>query len=69
MNDDPAKHRFLVIQLARLSGLALVILGLLVVRGMIGLPEIAGYVLLAAGMAEILIVPRLLIRRWRSSRP
>ena len=63
---DPAKGRFLVLQMLRLSGIALVILGLLIVNGNIDLPAIAGYAFLAIGIADALFVPPLLARIWKS---
>ena len=63
---DQAKGRFLVLQMLRLSGIALVILGLLIVNGAIALPTIAGYALLAIGVADALFVPPFLARKWKS---
>ena len=58
---DPAKARFLTIQAVRLSGVATAVLG-----GILPLPEIAGYILVALGVAEIFILPIVLAKRWRS---
>lgn len=66
---DPAKGRFFIIQALRLSGVALVVLGVAVIAGKVPLPEMAGYVLLAVGVADALIVPRFLARRWRTPLP
>ena len=63
---DQAKGRFLAIQMVRLSGIALVILGLLIINGMIALPAIAGYAMLAVGVADALFVPTFLARKWKS---
>lgn len=63
---DQAKGRFLVLQMLRLSGIALVVLGLLVVNGNIELPAIAGYAFLVIGIADALFVPPLLARIWKS---
>jgi uncharacterized membrane protein HdeD (DUF308 family) len=67
---DPAAARFAVIQVLRLSGVALVILGLVIVAGpsqrLSGLPDWVGYILLIAGLADVFVVPTLLARRWRS---
>ena len=69
MNEDPARGRFMTIQLLRLSGVALVLAGLLAVRGKIGLPAEAGYVMLAAGLAGVFLVPQWLARKWKTPRP
>jgi hypothetical protein len=69
MNDDPAMARFLVIQLARLSGVALAVFGLLVLAGRVDLPRMAGLALTLLGMADALVAPLLLARRWKSPPP
>ena len=67
---DPAIARFAVLQLVRLSGTLLVLAGALVasrkVGWLSGLPEAAGYVLMAAGLADFFALPPLLAKRWRS---
>ena len=66
---DPAKARFFIIQALRWSGLALVMLGLLVLNGKIDLPQVAGYALLAAGLVDALIMPGVLSKIWKSPLP
>ncbi len=67
---DPAAARFAVLQLVRLSGAVMSLLGVLLLSGKIAwlprLPDVAGYILIAIGIAEFFIVPRFLTRRWRS---
>jgi len=63
---DPAKARFLTIQAVRLSGVVTAVLGALVLGGILPLPEIAGYILVALGVAEIFILPIVLAKRWSS---
>ena len=66
---DPAKARFLVLQLSRLGGLIIIGLGVLLWRtdsiGGAAQPT-AGKALLALGLFMTLVVPPLLRRRWRS---
>ena len=64
--DDKAQGRFLVLQMLRLSGVALVVLGLLAVNGKLGLPVMAGYLLIVVGVVDSFILPALLARRWKS---
>lgn len=66
MSDDPAQARFFIIALLRLLGVAAVILGILVVRAIVGWPAPLGYALLAIGLADFFIVPLVLARRWRT---
>lgn len=63
---DPAKARFLTIQAVRLSGVALAVLGALVLALILPLPEVAGYVLLALGALDVFVLPLVLARRWKS---
>ena len=66
---DPARARFFIITLVRWSGVALVMLGLLIARRRIDLPVEAGYALLVIGVFDALVVPTLLARRWKSPPP
>ena len=66
MNEDQAKSRFIAINAIRLTGIAMFLVGLLIVAGKIELPAIAGYVLLAMGLVEILVMPVILARRWKT---
>ncbi len=72
MTTDPdtlARNRFFVIAAMRLGGVAMLVIGLMVVAGRItAIPPVAGYALVLIGLADFLIVPRLLARRWRSPR-
>ena len=67
---DPAAGRFAVIQLLRLSGVAMVLVGLLIAAGrtelLAGVPDAVGYALIAGGLADFFVVPTLLARRWRT---
>ena len=49
-----------------MSGVATAVLGALVLGGILPLPEIAGYILVALGVAEIFILPIVLAKRGRS---
>lgn len=66
MNDDPAKARFLVIQMVRLSGVALVLLALAILARKIDLPEAVGYVLFVVGVLDALFMPIVLARLWKT---
>ena len=66
---DPAKARFMAIQAMRWTGAGLALLGLLIVYGRIDLPGEVGTVLFLVGLADALIVPSLLARRWKSPPP
>lgn len=65
-DQDPAKARWMAIQAVRWSGLGIFILGLLTYAGKIDLPEIAGYVLMGAGLIDALFMPTVLARMWKT---
>ena len=64
--DEVARNRWMVIQAARIGGVAMVVAGLGSLGGAIPLPEIAAYVLLAAGLVDVFLVPTFLARMWSS---
>ena len=70
MSGDPARAKFAAIQLARLSGVALILVGLLVnadrLPALAGLPDGAGLVMIGIGLVDFFVLPILLARRWRS---
>ncbi|MFM5886224.1 MAG: hypothetical protein ACKOQ3_13030 [Novosphingobium sp.] len=68
-NPDPAKQRFIVLQLLRLSGAFFALLGLLVIARKVDLPIVAGYVFLVVGFVDLFVVPLLLAKRWKSPPP
>ena len=64
--DIQARNRFIVIQIVRISGVAMVLLGLLVMTGRIDWPREAGFGLAALGLFEALLAPLLLSRKWKT---
>lgn len=65
---DPAAARFWTLQALRLSGVVMIVLGAMVVAGTLDLPDLAGPVLIALGMADFFVLPLLFSRRWKSPR-
>lgn len=66
MSDDPAKARFFLIQLNRLFGAVMVLVGILGVTGTIDVDDWFAYALLFVGAIEFFVVPQILARAWRS---
>ena len=65
--ETKAQQRFLVLNLVRLVGAIMLVIGLAVIaNGTFGLPSAAGYVLFLIGMLEFMLVPLLLAKRWKS---
>ena len=50
--DVQARNRFLMIQLMRIGGVAMVLFGIAVLRGLVNLPDLAAYVLIVMGIGE-----------------
>jgi hypothetical protein len=67
-DDNRARARWLMIGLHRILGVALVITGILSVRGITGWPETLGYGLIVIGLADVFVVPQVLARAWRTPR-
>ncbi|WP_374409048.1 hypothetical protein [Pelagerythrobacter sp.] len=63
---DPAMGRHFSIVAVRFTGVLMILLGILMVRGTIDTAAGVGYVLIGIGLAEVFLVPLFLARRWRS---
>ncbi|MES2782926.1 MAG: hypothetical protein V4657_09025 [Pseudomonadota bacterium] len=62
-----AQYRFLVINLCRITGAIMLVVGLAVIaREAFGLPKAAGYLLFLVGILDFLLVPVFLAKRWKS---
>ena len=66
VSDDVARGRWMVINVVRLAGVAMVLVGMLAVQNVFEIPAIAGYVLIGAGLIDIFAMPMVLARKWRS---
>lgn len=66
MDDDQARNRYLIINAARLGGVAMVLVGILGLRGVLEYPEAAGYVLVVVGLVDVFVIPQFLARKWRT---
>ena len=63
---DPARRRYFTIASTRLAGAILLITGVATVREVIGWSAELGYALMIAGAIGVLVIPQILIRKWRS---
>ena len=68
VSDDVARARWLTIGVARLAGVAMVLVGMLGLRDVFEFPDAAGYLLIAVGLLDVFLVPLALARKWRSPR-
>ncbi len=67
MTEDQAKQRFMLLNLARLSGIILVLIGIANLREKL-LPEYSptlGAILLVAGAIDFFLAPVLMKKAWR----
>lgn len=66
--DALAKKRFMAINLVRMSGVVLILVGLLCALDKIDIPlaHLIGVVLILIGFIDVFVVPALLAKRWRS---
>ena len=62
------QYRFLIINLCRITGAIMLVVGLAVIaREAFGLPKAIGYLLFLVGMIGFMLVPVLLSKRWKST--
>lgn len=64
--DTQARQRLVVLTVLRFGGIALVMAGFAIVRGLIDLPWAVGAVLAVVGMLEFFFLPRFIARRWNA---
>ena len=68
VSDEVARGRWLTINVLRIGGVAMVVVGMLGTRQIIPMPMIAAYALIAVGLLDVFFVPLFLARKWRSPR-
>jgi hypothetical protein len=61
-----ARTGFIIITALRFGGVAMVMLGFAIVRGIIGLPYAVGVIVAVAGFFDFFFVPRFIARRWNA---
>lgn len=61
-----ARTGFILITALRFGGVAMVMLGFAIVRGIIDLPYVAGAIIAVLGFFEIFFLPRIVARRWNA---
>lgn len=63
---DPAAGRFLMLQIVRLGGVLMVVIGAMMLAGTLDAPDAVGFALMVMGVVEFFVLPLLLARMWRS---
>lgn len=65
--EQKARTRFFIIGSVRLAGAIIVALSVAVSYGKISsIPNIAGYAMLVVGVVAMIIIPQVLIARWKT---
>lgn len=65
--DQRARSRYFIIGAVRLAGAVTIALAVAISYGRIeGMPSELGYVLLALGIVEFLLLPQILVKRWKT---
>lgn len=65
--DNLARQRFIILTVLRALGVALMLLGMGIIGSRLVEPsDVIGSIIFAVGFLDSLIVPRLLIRKWRT---
>lgn len=65
-SEADAKTRFFILSAVRLASLALIAVGMAIIAGKIDIPKPAGIAFAIFGLLELLILPRFLIRKWKT---
>jgi hypothetical protein len=65
-DDKLARNRLVMLNLVRLSGLAMVLIGIAIHFGKIASPEWVAYVFTVMGLADFFFMPNLVARNWRT---
>ena len=65
-DDKRARDRFILLNLVRLVGLAMVLSGIAIHFRRIDAPEVVAYVLVFAGLIEFFFIPNFVARSWRT---
>ncbi|MEE4317638.1 MAG: hypothetical protein V2I74_11725 [Erythrobacter sp.] len=65
-DDAQTRNRYLVLNAVRVGGLAMLMLGLAIARGVIDAPYWLGVSLAVVGLLDFFFGPRLLARGWSS---
>ena len=68
VSENVARGRWMAINVTRLAGVTMVIVGIMGLRGVIEYPAVAGWILVGVGLLDIFLVPQILARKWRSPR-
>ncbi len=64
-DEDKAAQRFWLLQIIRLLGALMVLLGVMAIAGAMPWPQMVGVVLLVGGAVDFFFIPVLLAKHWK----
>ncbi|RNJ63789.1 MAG: hypothetical protein EDM03_05270 [Porphyrobacter sp. IPPAS B-1204] len=64
--DARARTGFIIINVVRFGGVAMVMLGFAILRGVIDLPYAVGAIIAVMGFVEVFFLPRFIARAWNA---
>ena len=65
-SEEVARGRWMAINAVRIAGVAMVVIGILGLRGVFEYPSIAAWILIGVGLLDVFVIPRFMARKWRS---
>lgn len=65
-DETRARNGFIIINVVRFGGVAMIMLGFAIVRGVIDLPQPVGAFIAVAGFFEFFFLPRFVARAWNA---
>lgn len=64
--EEKARQRYIIMNVARITSIAVLMIGIAGARGILPLPYALGVVLAVAGMLSFFFAPPMLAKRWKA---
>ncbi|MGB3469621.1 MAG: hypothetical protein WBA51_02215 [Erythrobacter sp.] len=64
--EEKARQRYVMMNVARITSIAVLMIGIAGARGILPLPDVLGVVLAVAGMLSFFFAPPMLAKRWKA---
>ncbi len=61
------RQRFILMNAMRVGGVLMIVFGIALLQGLIDLPPVVAYILIALGLFETFVTPQILARMWRNA--
>lgn len=63
--EETARRRYIAMNVARIGGIAVLLIGLMIARGLVDGPWWLGTALAVGGLLGFFFLPTLMVRRWK----